>query len=79
MPALMPVLPSSSPSRACHRREITDSLAPNYSLSFILFLQWSLRYFTEYQWLLDFSVYTGIVYVVSEVGVRCNEWMNVGS
>jgi len=38
-----------------------------------------LRYFTEYQWLLDFSVYTGIVYVVSEVGVRCNEWMNVGS
>ncbi|KAH8296695.1 hypothetical protein KR054_009916, partial [Drosophila jambulina] len=26
-----------------------------------------LRYFTEYQWLLDFSVYAGIVYVVSEV------------
>ncbi|KAH8363881.1 hypothetical protein KR084_000223, partial [Drosophila pseudotakahashii] len=26
-----------------------------------------LRYFTEYQWLLDFSVYTGIVYVVSEL------------
>lgn len=26
-----------------------------------------LRYFTEYQWLLDFSIYAGIVYVVSEV------------
>ncbi|ALC44135.1 CG7638, partial [Drosophila busckii] len=26
-----------------------------------------LRYFTEYQWLLDFSVYAGIVYVISEV------------
>jgi len=36
------------------------------------------KFLTE-QWLLDFSVYTGIVYVVSEVGVRCNEWMNVGS
>ncbi|EDW19256.2 transmembrane protein 161B [Drosophila mojavensis] len=26
-----------------------------------------LRYFTEYQWLLDFSVYAGIVYVISEL------------
>ncbi|EDV97542.1 GH16926 [Drosophila grimshawi] len=26
-----------------------------------------LRYFTEYQWLVDFSVYAGIVYVISEV------------
>ncbi|XP_068143129.1 LOW QUALITY PROTEIN: transmembrane protein 161B [Drosophila tropicalis] len=26
-----------------------------------------LRYFTEYQWLVDFSVYAGIVYVCSEV------------
>ncbi|SPP77469.1 transmembrane protein 161B [Drosophila guanche] len=26
-----------------------------------------LRYFTEYQWLLDFSIYAGIVYVVSEL------------
>ncbi|KAH8339497.1 hypothetical protein KR074_010766, partial [Drosophila pseudoananassae] len=26
-----------------------------------------LRYFTEYQWLLDFSVYAGIVYLVSEL------------
>ncbi|XP_022218228.1 transmembrane protein 161B [Drosophila obscura] len=26
-----------------------------------------LRYFTEYQWLLDFSIYAGIVYVISEL------------
>lgn len=26
-----------------------------------------LRYFTEYQWLVDFSVYAGIVYVCSEI------------
>lgn len=26
-----------------------------------------LRYFTEYQWLMDFSVYAGIVYVCSEI------------
>ncbi|XP_064545240.1 transmembrane protein 161B [Drosophila montana] len=26
-----------------------------------------LRYFTEYQWLLDFSVYTAIVYIISEL------------
>lgn len=27
-----------------------------------------LRYYTEYQWLVDFSLYTGIVYTLSEVG-----------
>lgn len=27
-----------------------------------------LRYYTEYQWLVDFSLYASIVYVVSEVG-----------
>lgn len=27
-----------------------------------------LRYYTEYQWLVDFSLYTSIVYIVSEVG-----------
>ncbi|XP_055376996.1 transmembrane protein 161B [Condylostylus longicornis] len=26
-----------------------------------------LRYFTEYQWLIDFSIYAGIVYIISEV------------
>ncbi|XP_037951174.1 transmembrane protein 161B-like, partial [Teleopsis dalmanni] len=26
-----------------------------------------LRYFTEYQWLVDFSIYAGLVYVISEV------------
>lgn len=26
-----------------------------------------LRYYTEYQWLVDFSLYTGIVYTMSEV------------
>lgn len=26
-----------------------------------------LRYFTEYQWLVDFSVYAAIVYIISEV------------
>lgn len=26
-----------------------------------------LRYYTEYQWLVDFSLYTGLVYVISEV------------
>lgn len=25
-----------------------------------------LRYYTEYQWLVDFSLYAGIVYVLSE-------------
>lgn len=27
-----------------------------------------LRYYTEYQWLLDFSIYAAIVYIISEVG-----------
>lgn len=26
-----------------------------------------LRYYTEYQWLVDFSLYSGIVYTLSEV------------
>lgn len=26
-----------------------------------------LRYYTEYQWLVDFSLYAGIVYILSEV------------
>lgn len=26
-----------------------------------------LRYFTEYQWLVDFSIYAAIVYIISEV------------
>lgn len=28
-----------------------------------------LKYFTEYQWLVDFSVYTAIVYIISEVNL----------
>lgn len=28
-----------------------------------------LKYYTEYQWLLDFSVYAVIVYILTEVGV----------
>lgn len=30
-----------------------------------------LRYYTEYQWLVDFSLYTGIVYTLSEVQFYC--------
>lgn len=26
-----------------------------------------LRYYTEYQWLVDFSLYAGIVYILSEI------------
>lgn len=28
-----------------------------------------LRFYTEYQWLVDFAVYAGIVYVLTEVGI----------
>lgn len=27
-----------------------------------------LKYYTEYQWLLDFSVYATVVYIMTEVG-----------
>ena len=32
-----------------------------------------LRYYTEYQWLVDFTVYAVVVYVITEVGEVCGE------
>lgn len=36
-----------------------------------------LRYYTEYQWLVDFSLYTSIVYIISEVG-GCDDQQDLG-
>lgn len=34
-----------------------------------------LKYYAEYQWLLDFSVYTTIVYVLTEVSMLYNYYL----